>query len=227
MRKLIFGLMLGITLALVPMQAHAARVVMFYGDSRCNTGGATSIPALVDAARADFTVCNKCVSGMNTATGLSGFDAAYAQCASTGAVSEVVFFIGINGLLAGITSDDATDQIREMATHAQTFGATPLIVTESTGPLAWGGFTYMNAHEYTRANVSALETKNAAGPAFILVHTRNGLLLNYVYNNATVQGHWFKANAADTTSCANDEVHPTSQGCRQKVFADPITAAIP
>lgn len=209
--------------------AQADRVVMTFCDSRCNTtsSGSTNWPTMLDNQRADFIVCNKGLNGRNTAAGLADITPAIAQCQAMGTLTDAVILLGVNSLLAGISSDLATNQIRDIAAQIEAAGVVPWIVAEPPGPIAWGGYVFMNAYQYTQNNVNLLRQKNAVGVMYPIIEVRDALLKNLKVGTALVPGYWYRRNVGDTGSCSNDDLHPTNPTCRQQVFADTVSAAIP
>lgn len=194
----------------VAASAEAGRVVMFFTDSRGNTGSRTgdSFPQIVDASRSDFTVCLRFKNGRTTVDGLGELDAALASCRATGAVSDVVLLLGINDMIyvPGQTSAGVAANLRAMADKVRAAGAREWILTEPPGPVAWGGF--LDARTWTRDNANEVRKLLSRGYRFI--ETRD----EYVVTN------WYD------TACSNDALHPSGLACRQ-ALARPIVLALP
>lgn len=210
-------------------QSYADRVVMTYCDSRCNTtsSGSVNWPTMLDNQRADFIVCNKGLNGRNTSTGLAGIGQALAECQAMGELTDAVILLGVNSMLAGISSDVATDQIRSIAATIEAAGVVPWIIAETPGPMAWGGYAYMNAYQYTLDNVNLLKAKNATGVYYPIIEVRDALLKNWKVGPNWVAGYWYRRSSGDTGSCSNDDLHPSNPICRQQVFADSVSTVIP
>jgi hypothetical protein len=203
------------TILLTANLAHAGRVVMSFTDSRGGTSSGTpntSYPQLLDTSRADFIVCNKFKNGRTTVQGIAEFPQAFTECSALGEVTDVVIQLGINDLLyvSGQTSTIVATNIRSIAASAELSGARAWIIMETPGPVAWGGYVFMNAHKWTRDNVNELKRLNAVGPAFGLIDVRDELLVT----------HWY------TSTCSNDSLHPTALACRQ-LIANTISGRIP
>lgn len=211
MRHLILAALL-----LVPQAAHAGRVVMSYSDSRGNTGNAPSTPTqgswpqILDAARADFTVCNRPHNGWTSADGVANVAADYAACAATGTVTDVLILFGVNDLLliSGTTSAATAARVMTIADFVEAQGARAWIVLEPPGPIAWGGYTFMDARKYTRDDVDQLQRLGGAGYRFIDVRDEFQV------------SNWY------ATTCSSDQLHPTGLACRQ-LIANAVSAAIP
>lgn len=228
MKHFISTSLLAFTLA-VSVPAQADRVVMTFCDSRCNTSssGSTNWPTMLDNQRADFIVCNKGLNGRRPSGGLADIATAIAQCQAMGTLTDGVILLGVNAMLDGVSSDVATDQIRDIAAHIEAAGVVPWIVAEPPGPIAWGGYVFMNAYQYTQDNVNLLRQKNAVGTLYPIIEVRDALLKNLKAGTTLVPGYWFRKYVGDTASCSNDDLHPTNPTCRQQIFADTVSAAIP
>lgn len=207
-RTLQFLLVASILVSALP--AHAGRVVMFFTDSRGNTGARTgdTFPQLVDAARPDFTVCVRYRNGRTTVDGLTEFDAALASCRLTGTVTDAVLLLGINDMIyvkeqtpAGVASN-----LRLIADKVRAAGVREWILTEPPGPVTWGGV--LDARTWTRDNANEVRKLVTRGYRFI--ETRD----EYVLTN------WYDAG------CSSDALHPTGLPCRQ-AMARPIIQALP
>lgn len=155
------------------LPAQAGRVVMFFTDSRGNTGARTgdSFPQIVDAARTDFTVCLRYKNSRTTVDGLAELDAALASCRATGAVTDVVLLLGINDMIyvPGQTPAGVVSNLRPMADKVRAGGAREWILTEPPGPTSWGGF--LDARGWTRDNANEVRKLASRGYRFIETRT--------------------------------------------------------
>lgn len=228
MKKLIAALAIVLYLS---TSALAGRVVMNFSDSRGGTGytstNDTSWPKLLDNQRADFTVCNKYLNGRTTASGLTQIDQAIVECQVQGTVTDVTILLGVASMLSGISADLAADQIRAIAAKVVQAGAVPWIILEPPGPLAWGGYSYMNAMQYTKDIIDSLAVKNVVGPWYPDIDVRDALHKNIMVNGVMQPGYWFKKVNLDPNSCSSDDLHPTKLECRQQIFADTVSTSIP
>jgi len=207
--------------------AWAGRVVMNFSDSRGGTGTTSSWPVMLDNQRTDFIVCNKYKNGRDTAMGVAEISDAITQCQAMGEVTDGIILLGVASMISGISNDAVANQIRTIAATMVSVGIRPWIILEPPGPLAWGGYSYMDAHEYTRANVQAIIEKNAIGPRYGTIDIRGALLKNVTVNGVLQAGYWYRKFAGDQNSCSNDDLHPTNPICRQQIFADTVSKSIP
>jgi len=201
-------------LAIFAAPAHAGRVVMSYSDSRGNTGNNPSNPAagswpqMLDAARADFTVCNKPHNGWTTVDADAAKSTDFAACAATGTVTDVLLLFGVNDLLyiAGATSSSTAARLMAIADWFEAQGVRAWILLEMPAPLAWGGI--LDARKWTRDNVEQLQ--RAGGSSYRFINVRD----EFVVSN------WY------ATTCSNDQLHPTGQSCRQAI-ANLVAGSVP
>lgn len=203
------------TILLTANLAYADRVVMSFTDSRGGTSNGTpntSYPQLLDNSRADFIVCNKFKNGRTTVQGLAEFEAAHSQCAALGDVTDVLILLGINDLLyvSGQTSTQVALNVRAIAAMAEAHGARAWLLTESPGPLAWGGYSFMNARTWTRDNSNEMRHLNAVDPLYDIIDMRDEFISTFWYNSA----------------CSSDALHPTALACRQ-LIANLINSLLP
>lgn len=207
-----YALILAMIIAATP--AHAGRVVMSYSDSRGNTGNNTSNPAagswpqMLDAARTDFTVCNRPRNGWTTADAEANKATDLASCTSTGTVTDVLLLFGVNDFinLPGATSATTADRLLSIADWFELQGVRAWVLLEPPGPLAWGGF--LDARKWTRDNVEQLQRQG--GTLYRFINVRDEFTVT----------NWF------VTTCSNDQLHPTGQACRQ-VIANAVSAVLP
>ena len=208
MRKYIVMLVL-----LLAIPAHAGRVVMSYSDSRGGTADNvnTSYPKLLDQARPDFIVCNKYHNGWTSQQGMNNFATDLAACRLLGDVTDVLILFGINDFLyIGGTSEAVAVRNRSIALSAYLEGVNPWILLEPPGPIAWGGYVYMDARKWTRDNVDWLKYYNGLGPYYNLINIRDEFIATPWYSSA----------------CSSDSLHPTALACRQ-IIANKISLQIP
>jgi len=193
-------------LLLFASTAHAGRVVMFFGDSMTNTGGANSYPKIVDAARADFTVCVNYQNGRTTEQGIAAIDAAMAVCALLGDLTDVVSLLGINDLLfIGGTATESAERTREIMAHVVATGRRGWIMESPPGPITTWGF--LDGRVWTRDVNAAHHYLNGIGPAeYPILRARDRFVLT----------QWY------VSTCSNDELHPTGTLCKQALAAEPI-----
>lgn len=203
------------TILLTATAANAGRVVMSFTDSRGGTSNGTpntAYPQLLDASRTDFVVCNKFKNGRTTVQGLAEFEAAYVDCDAMGEVSDVMILLGINDLLyvVGQTSTGVATNVRAIAAMAAAHGARVWLLTETPGPIAWGGYSYMNARLWTRDNNNEMRRLNSIDPLYNIIDVRDEFIVTNWYNS----------------TCSNDTLHPTGLSCRQ-LIANLLGASLP
>lgn len=211
MKKLFAAACLVLCLA---SNAYAQRVVMTFTDSRGNSGGTVSFPALLDSGRTDFVVCNKYKNGRTTTMGLAEFDAAMVQCQATGTVTDVVFMLGVNDMIiagGAPNSQAVASQLLDLADKARSYGAREWIVEEYPGPRLWGGF--LDARKWTRENIEWLHTL-AAGQ------------YNIVPRSDYTVFHWKKFNTSDA-GCSTDDLHPNAYSPCITSVANTLMEVIP
>lgn len=188
----------------------AGRVVMFFTDSRGNTGSATrdSFPMLVDSARSDFTACIQYRNGRTTVASLTEIAAALESCRAAGTLTDVVILLGVNDPLyiAGQTPGGVAANLKAIADKVRAAGVREWILTEPPGPLAWGGV--LDARKWTRDNAN--EVRRLEGEGYRFIETRD----EYVVTN------WYDP------ACSKDQLHPTGLACR-KAMALPIVLTLP
>jgi hypothetical protein len=175
------------------------RIVMFFTDSRGNTGGSSKFPTLVDNARSDFTVALNYQNGRTTAQGIVAFEAAYATIAATGDVTDVVFLLGVADFLGGVTPAQSATNLRTLQGMAEAHGARAWIMTQCPAPILWGGV--IPANEKVWATRTELFDN---GPRTHLIDS----MYEFTMTN------WYAASS--------DELHPTGLAAREALAKQPI-----
>lgn len=191
---------------------------MSYSDSRGGTGTNNTTPAngnwpqIVDVTRTDFTVCNKFHNGWTSQDGLNNKATDLAACSAVGDVTDVLILFGVNDLLliSGTTSAATADRILQIADYFEAQGVRAWIVLEPPGPVAWGGYSFMNARIYTRDDVEQLQRQGGAGYRFL--NARDEFMMPGM--------NWYLA------SISSDQLHPTGLVGRQAIAAL-VAAALP
>lgn len=192
-----------------------ARTVLVFSDSRGNTGFNSQTPAngswpqIVDAARADLTMLVRHKNGRTTVEGLTQIDAAIADAQAAGEFTDGILLLGVADLLSvtGATSVDVAQRLDQMAAKIETAGARAWICAEPPGPIAWGGYAWMDARRFTRDNVAEVAKLG-----------RRVIQMRDEFQRPSL--NWY------VTTNSNDQLHPTGIPARQ-AMADAVLAVLP
>lgn len=202
MRKLFVSLAFVLAMGGV---ADAGNKVLFFGDSRTNTGSSTNqqYPKLVGAARTDLTICINYANGRNTVEALAAQAAAIASCSGA---TDAVILLGVVDLLevSGTTPYDTATRILQIADAFEAADIRAWIMLEppAPGPSLWNG---LDGDTYAESTAASLRALGEGGD------------YRFIGNG----GH----DEYDTTlwaSCSTDRLHPTGLLCRQGLAAGPI-----
>lgn len=181
-----------------------SRIVLVFSDSRGNTGfnsqtpTSGSWPQIVDAARTDLTVMTKYKNGRTTVEAMTQIEAAIADAKVAGELTDVILLLGVADLLSvpGATAATTAARLNSMCDTCEAAGARAWLCAEPPGPIAWGGYEFMDARKWTRDVLREV----------VLLGRR----VIWMRDEFQVIGkNWYQ------TTFSSDQLHPTGLPARQ------------